>query len=273
VPGPIPRLFLGTYKLLGDDALRGVASALRAGYRALDCAEFYGNQQTIGAALKSCCTVDRSALFVCSKVWNASLGRVEASVRDSLAALGLEYLDLALVHWPVPDKHVRAYADLVALQRRGLVRFVGVSNYNMADLEALERAGLPAPAVNQIELSPLLYHRELVDYMRARGIVPMAYRTLFKGSGDKLAHPVLANVARKHGRTAGQVSSRWAIQACGAIVLPKSADADRQEENAGALDFALDVDDVHALSALTKPEDLAAWWDAASGTYAKGVAW
>jgi len=271
-PGSIPRLFLGTYKLMGDDAVRGVASALRAGYRALDCAEFYGNQQAIGAALKGC-AVDRSALFVCSKVWNASLGRVEASVRDSLAALGLDYLDLALVHWPVRDRHVHAYADLVALQRRGLVRLVGVSNYKVADLEALERAGLPAPAVNQIELSPLLYHRELVDYMRAHGIVPMAYRTLFKGSGDKLAHPVLAVVARKHGRTAGQVSNRWAIQACGAIVLPKSADAGRQEENAGAFDFALDADDVYALSALTKPEDLAAWWESEGGTYAKGVGW
>lgn len=192
-----------------------VASALEVGYRMLDCAQFYGNEAEIGKAI-SAAECSRDELYVVSKVWNDKIHAGPAAVRAqllrTLADLQVEQLDLYLVHWPVPGKHVDAYVELQALQAEGLIKSIGVSNYTIEDFEELmadERVSV-TPAINQIEINPFLYRRATIEYFEQRGVKMQSYRAL--GNGKVFDHPTLVPIAEKHGKSTAQVLGRWCVQ-------------------------------------------------------------
>ena len=241
----------GQQKASAKDIVR---QSLEIGYRFLDCAEFYGNEASVGEAIISS-GVPRADLFLASKVWSDTLfaGRaaIRAQVDKTLTDLQTDYLDLYLVHWPVPGKHVLAYKHLEELRMEGKIRSIGVSNYTVEDYEELmEHASVP-PAINQIECNPFLYRKSTIDYFQSRGVAIQAYRSLFAGRGKSaMQDPVVLAAASAHGKTAAQVLGRWAVQK-GLIYIPKSEKVERMLENADVFDWALNPDEVATLDSLT----------------------
>ena len=230
-----------------------VGAALDLGYRMLDMAEFYGNETEVGAAIAAS-KLPRGDLYLASKCWTTTMHAgpraVRGQVERTLASLGTDYLDLYLLHWPVPGFHVDAYRELQRCQREGLVRSIGVSNYTIEDAEELAHAdGVHVtPAINQIEVNPLLYRRNTVEYFQGRGIVVQAYRALCDGKA--FDNSVVCDIGRKHGRRPAQILGRWSLQK-GLVYLPKSVNPARMQENMQVFDFELDGSDVSRLDALT----------------------
>ena len=238
-----------------------VKDALDVGYRFLDCAQFYGNEVQVGEAIKTS-KVPRKDLYLASKCWSDAIyegpAAVRAQVERSLRDLGTEYLDLYLVHWPVPGKHVAAYLELEKCRAEGLVKSIGVSNYAVEDVEELLEKASIVPAVNQIECNPFLYRRETLNYLEKKGIKVQAYRAL--RDGKAFDDPTINAVAAKHGATPARVLGAWCV-AKGAIYMPKSTKRERMVENANVFQLAaaLDADDFSRLDALTTPEAIAAY--------------
>ncbi|KAJ1622694.1 NADP-dependent oxidoreductase domain-containing protein [Pavlovales sp. CCMP2436] len=235
----------------GPSARDCVRQALDVGYRFLDCAQFYGNEAQVGAAICES-GVPRDELYLASKVWtdNIFAGReaVRAQVVKTLMDLGVESLDLYCVHWPVPGKHVDAYLELEACQREGLIRSLGISNYALEDyLELMQKATIK-PVVNQIEVNPFLYRRRTLAAFEAEGVKIQAYRAL--RDGKAFGDPVVAGIAAAHGRSPAQVLGRWCVQK-GCIYIPKSVKRQRMIENAQVFDFALSDAEMTALDGLT----------------------
>lgn len=254
----IPRVGLGVFRTPGGGATRAaVEAALAAGYRHVDTASVYGNEQEVGEALRAS-GLRRDELFVTTKLWNADQGRDAArrAFDASLARLGLDAVDLYLLHWPVPGLRLESWRALEALHAEGRARAIGVSNFMVRHLEELAAAAATPPAVNQIEVSPFHQQREVRAWCRAHGVVVEAYSPLTKGL--RLGHPVVAEVARAAGATPAQVLLRWGLQR-GLVVLPKSARPERLRENLAALDGALDEAALQRLDGLD--EGLATGWD------------
>jgi 2,5-diketo-D-gluconate reductase A len=256
--GRIPQLGLGTWPLDDDGAEKAVATAVEAGYRLVDTAENYGNERGVGRGLRSS-GVPREELFVTTKFnrrWHSVDGAREAFER-SAERLGVDYLDLLLVHWPNPDqgRYVQAFEGIVALLREGLVRAAGTSNFTPAQLqEAIDATGV-TPDVNQIQLNPYVAQVPWREFAAGRGIVVEGYSPLWRGR-DLLDEPVVAEAARAHGKTPGQIVLRWHVQ-LGVVPVPKSADPQRQAENLAVFGFALTDDEMAALSALDRGSELA----------------
>jgi diketogulonate reductase-like aldo/keto reductase len=256
----IPQLGLGVWQSPRGDATRNsVAIALRAGYRHVDTARIYGNESDVGDGVRDG-GVPREEVFVTTKLWNADQGYDAAlSAFDaSLKRLGLQYVDLYLLHWPVAGKRLDSWRALERLHEEKRARAIGVSNFLRPHLEELLAHARVAPAVNQIELSPFLQRREAVDHCRANGIVVEAYSPLTHG--QRLGHPVVVAEGARVGRTPAQVLLRWGIQK-GFVVLPKSTREARIRENAALFDFVLDADAMARLDALE--EGLVTGWDPA----------
>mmetsp|Transcript_27407 Transcript_27407/g.63672 ORF Transcript_27407/g.63672 Transcript_27407/m.63672 type:complete len:367 (+) Transcript_27407:44-1144(+) len=237
-----------------------VGEALAAGYRFLDCAQFYGNEGEVGKAIEDS-QVPREDLFLASKVWNDKIyegaAAVRAQVEKTLADLQTEYLDLYLVHWPVPGgKHVEAYLELEKLQAQGKVRSIGVSNYAVEDLEELMAACSVPPAINQIEVNPFLYRKNTIDFCQQKGIQMQSYRSL--RDGKAFADPTVADLATKYNRSPAQVLGRWCLQK-NIIYIPKSVKRERMEENKAVLDFEITSEDMARLDALTTAATLQAF--------------
>lgn len=254
----IPRVGLGVFQAARGEETRGaVREALRLGYRHVDTARIYGNEQDVGAALKES-GVPRAEVFVTTKLWNADQG-YDAALRAfdaSLARLGLQQLDLYLLHWPVPGKRLESWRALERLLEEKRVRAIGVSNFMVSHLEELLGRAKVVPAVNQIELSPFLQQREVRACCEQHGIAVEAYSPLTRGA--RLRHPVVVSVARHVARTPAQVLLRWGLQH-GLIVLPKSTHANRIAENLALFDFELPAADMSQLDALE--EGLVTGWD------------
>eukprot|EP00941_MAST-03F_sp_MAST-3F-sp1_P004752 g4752.t1 len=238
-----------------------ISNALLSGYRLLDCARFYGNEKSVGDAIRLS-GIPRSELFLSGKVWNDAIETGPEAVKEqvyaSLSDLQVTYLDLCLVHWPVPGKHVKAYKALIELQREGKIRSLGISNYTIEDYEELmaeltseEKEVLPC--VLQIEVNPFLHRKKTLDYFRRQGVQIQAYRSLRQGK--ELLHPSVLAVAQKHKKTAAQVLERWCIDQKIAII-PKSTKRSRMDENASIFDFKLDDDDFKKLDGLTTVSNL-----------------
>ncbi|MGW0748829.1 aldo/keto reductase [Streptomyces sp. NPDC002587] len=250
----MPQLGFGVWQVPDAEAERTVGAALEAGYRSIDTAAVYGNEAGTGKALAAS-GVARGELFVTTKLWNGpshtwGRGKVLRAFDDSLGRLGLDYVDLYLIHWPRPmrDDFVSIWKTFEEIAASGRAKAVGVSNFRPADLERLAAASTLVPAVNQIELHPLFPQGELRALHAQRGIATEAWSPLGQGK-ELLTLPTVAGIAAKHGRSAAQVVLRWHLQH-GNIVIPKSVTPARIRENADVFGFGLDAADVAALDAL-----------------------
>lgn len=248
----IPQVGLGTWPL--DDAAveQAVIAAAGLGYRHVDTAVKYGNEVGVGRGIAGS-GVARADWFVTTKLDGEYQGndRARAGLEGSLERLGLDYVDLLLIHWPLPGRNefVSTWETFIRLREEGMARAIGVSNFKPAHLDALIGATGVVPAVNQIQLSPAITRREQREYDARHGILTESWSPLGGGTGDLLSSPVLAELAQKHDRTPGQIVLRWHVQN-GLVVIPKSADPGRMAANLAIFDFALDADDLHALDAL-----------------------
>lgn len=256
----IPQVGLGVWQAAAGESTReAVTAALRFGYRHVDTARVYRNEADVGAAIRDS-GIPRADIFVTTKLWNDDHG-YDSTLRaydKSLERLGLDYVDLYLIHWPVAGKRLDTWRAFEHLFEQKRVRAIGVSNYLVRHLEELLPRATQIPAVNQIELSPFLQRRETCALCVKHDIVLEAYSPLTRGK--RLGHPVIRAVATEVGRTPAQVMLRWGIQH-GFVVLPKSVRTERITENGSIFDFTLDAQKLQRLDALD--ENLATGWDPA----------
>ena len=256
----LPLLGLGVWQVPdGRTCENAVRLALELGYRHIDTAQAYGNEASVGKALRDS-GVPRDEVFITTKFYPGRKDPV-AEAEQSLRRLGVDQVDLYLVHWPQGGP-VWAWPGLERARERGLTRSIGVSNFSAADLDQVIAAGSVTPAVNQIQFSAMEYRSGLVDACRRHGIVPEAYSPL--GTGRHLKNRRVTEIAARAGRTPAQVLLRWCVQR-GIPVIPKSTHRDRIAENSQVFDFALSDDDMAALDALdhTHGTDRAlesTWW-------------
>lgn len=247
----MPQLGFGVWQIEDDQAFTAVGQALEAGYRSIDTAAIYGNEEGTGKALAAS-GLAREELFVTTKLWNGDQGH-DATLRafdSSLTKLGLEYVDLYLIHWPLPsrDTYVDTYKALEKIHADGRAKAIGVSNFLPGHLERLLGETSVVPAVNQIELHPQFQQAESRALHARHDIVTEAWSPLGQGKG-LLEHATLAELAAKHGRTPAQVVLRWHLQ-LGNVVIPKSVTPSRIAENIDVFDFELDDADLATLAAL-----------------------
>jgi methylglyoxal/glyoxal reductase len=247
----MPWFGLGVWQMNELETREMVTAAIELGYRSIDTARLYANEAAVGEAIRSS-GVRREDIFVTTKVWNDDIrrGRIAAAFEESLRRLGLEYVDLFLLHWPIAGKLSAAWKDLERVYKSGRVRAIGVSNYMVPHLEELLAQAEIVPAINQIEYHPYLQSRGLANYCKTRGIRLEAWSPLMQG-GAILRDPALNAIARRHGKTVAQVVLRWDLQS-GVITIPKSSRRERLIENSDIYDFALSEEDMAAISGLER---------------------
>ena len=248
----IPQVGYGVFKVPADDTRRAVLEAFELGYRHIDTAAIYGNEEGVGAAIAES-GIPRDELFITTKLWNDRHDGDEprAALGESLDKLGLDAVDLYLVHWPTParDNYVHAWERLIDLCEQGLTRSIGVSNFLVPHLERIIAETGVAPVLDQIELHPAYQQREVVEWALARGIRIEAWGPLGQGKYDLFSVPAVADAAAAHGKTPAQVVLRWHLDK-GNIVFPKSVRRDRLAENIDIVDFALTDDEIAAIDAI-----------------------
>ena len=250
----IPQLGLGVWQVEPGITARVVRDGIAAGYRLIDTAEGYNNEAGVGEAIRTA-GVPRNELFITSKLRNGGHARDAAlkSFDGTMKALGIEQLDLFLIHWPVPSqgKYVEAWKTLVELQQQGRIRSIGVSNFNQDHLERIIKETGVTPVVNQVELHPAFQQRDKRDFHREHDIKIESYSPL--GSGRSLDDKRIAAIGEKHGKSIAQVILRWHLQE-GLIVIPKSTHKERIVENFDVFGFELDADDLDKIRSLDKGE-------------------
>lgn len=245
----VPALGLGTYRLTGREAVKTIAKAIELGYRHLDTAQFYHNEAEVGEGVRVS-GLPREDFFITTKVWpdNLHASRFLPSVEESLRLLKMERVDLLLIHWPHATLPLEHYLEqLMQAREKGYARFVGVSNFNIGQLERSLEFGVPV-FTNQVEFHPLLDQRKLLSWMQERRIALTAYCPL--GQGQAVRHPRVVELARRYQKTPAQIILRWMMQLDGVMAIPKSADPQRLAENLAVFDFELAQADMDRLSAL-----------------------
>ena len=246
----MPQIGFGVFRIPDDQTERVVLEAIESGYRSIDTASLYGNEVGVGRAIAAC-GLPREELFVTTKLWNDDQGRERASAafESSVNRLGLDHVDLYLIHWPKPsrDLYVQTWQALEKLYADGRVRAIGVSNFQMTHLDRIIAQTDVTPAVNQIELHPSLQQEHLRRYDHEHGITTVAWSPL--GQAESIKDPVIGAIARRHDRTPAQVILRWHLQ-LGNVVIPETTHAARMRENLGILDFTLDDEDLAAIRGL-----------------------
>jgi 2,5-diketo-D-gluconate reductase A len=249
----IPQLGFGVWQVPEDEVVAAVRTALEVGYRSIDTAAAYRNEEGTGRAIAES-GIDRDQVFVTTKLWNSEQGydSTLAAFDESVKKLGLEYVDLYLIHWPSPhrDKYVETWKAFERLLADGRVRSIGVSNFQQAHLQRLFDETDIVPALNQIELHPNLQQQPLREFHAQHGILTEAWSPLASG-GDVLTDPAIAKLAEKYGKTPAQVILRWHLQ-LGNVVIPKSVTPSRIKENFELFDFELTADDLAAFAPLEK---------------------
>lgn len=244
----MPVLGFGTAGIHGGACVAAVREALRIGYRLVDTASAYGNESEVGAAVRES-GVPRDEVFVTTKVRNGDQGHAStlAACAQSLENLRMDYVDLYLVHWPVPDKRLETWRALVELLETGKARSIGVSNFMVGHIEELLSGSPVPPSVNQIELSPFLRQADAVAFCREKGIQVEAYSPLTRG--HRLKDRTIGAIARDLGRTPAQILIRWSLQK-GFVAIPKSERSERIRENADVFDWELPAETMDRLDAL-----------------------
>ncbi|MFE6997617.1 aldo/keto reductase [Microbacterium sp. NPDC057659] len=248
----IPQLGYGVFKVDPAETERAVSEALEIGYRHIDTAAIYGNEEGVGAAIAKS-GVPRDELFITTKLWNDRHDGDEpdAAIAESLEKLGLDHVDLYLVHWPTParNNHVHAWEKLIGIRDQGLATSIGVSNFLVPHLDDIVNATGVTPAVDQIELHPAYQQREVTDWAAAHGVQVEAWGPLGQGKYDLFGTPAVADAATATGKTPAQVVLRWHLQK-GNIVFPKSVHAERLRENIDVFDFELSDAQIAAIDAI-----------------------
>jgi len=267
------QLALGLYNVPRANVRTVIDAALEAGLRNFDFASFYNNEAECGAALRAWLAQghDRSELFITTKVWTTDLGSASDALRSaeiSIDELGLGPVDLVMVHWPMPGRHVDAYVGLEELVRSGKAKALGISNYSPNDYEELMKSAAVQPQVNTFENNPMLYRKEWVDYFQKKGLAVMAYKPLQR-SGPVLACDAVATIADRSQKSPAQVCLRWNVQK-GNVITFKSNDPSRIRENVDIFDFELSPEEMSSLDALTtdavRAEAHGHWEQRRSGT-------
>ncbi len=243
----MPWLGLGTWKLAGKEAENAVMHALKAGYRHIDTASIYENEEAVGKAVKKS-GISRKDIFLTTKLWNDDHKNVEKAFEASLRRLGTEYIDLYLMHWPVEKVRNETWRRMEKLLGTRC-RAVGVSNFTIKHLEQLMQESEIVPAVNQVEFSAFLYEEELLKFCKSHKIQLEAYSPLTRGK--KLDDLKLKAIAQKYGKTPAQILIHWVLQR-GVVAIPKSSSEQRIEENADIFDFSLKESDMKALDSLSQ---------------------
>jgi 2,5-diketo-D-gluconate reductase A len=249
----IPQLGLGVWQVPQDITARVVKDGIESGYRMIDTAEGYQNEEGVGRAINGA-GVPRTDLWITSKLRSGAHERDVAlrAFDETMRKLGLDQIDMFLIHWPVParDKYTEAWKTLVELRDQGRIRSIGVSNFNQDHLERIIGETGVTPAVNQIELHPRYQQRDKRDDLKAKGIALQSYSPL--GSGSMLKDPTIAAIAQKHGKSTAQVMIRWQLDQ-GIIVIPKSNKTERIKQNFDVFGFTLDDEDKRRIDALDDP--------------------
>lgn len=244
----MPAIGLGLWRVSDEEAERIVCQGVEEGYRLLDTAAFYGNETGVGQGIRSC-GLPREQLFVTTKVWNDRHGYDEtlAAFEESMEKLGLEYLDLYLIHWPVAnsEKYLDSWRAFIKLRESGRVKSIGVSNFLVRHVEKLVEVSQVAPVVNQIEYHPYFQQKEVEDANRRHCILTEAWAPL--GRGKPFTDPVVTRLAEKYGKTPSQIILRWQVEEK-RVPIPKSAHAERMRENMAVFDFSLTSEEVGELS-------------------------
>ncbi|MFG0678750.1 aldo/keto reductase [Delftia sp. WSY_7] len=250
----IPQVGLGVWQTPQEATAQAVVAAFKAGYRHIDTAAVYENEAGVGDGIKEA-GIPRSDIFITTKLWNSEQG-ADSTLKafdTSMAKLGLEYLDLYLIHWPSParKKYVETWKAFKRLQNEGRIRSIGVSNFEPEHLtRIIDETGV-VPVLNQVELHPQFQQRELRAFHERHGIVTQAWSPL--GQGRLLRNPSIEAIAKKHSKTAAQVIVRWHIELSN-VVIPKSVNPTRIAENFDVFDFALDEDDLTVIAGLDKSD-------------------
>jgi 2,5-diketo-D-gluconate reductase B len=248
----LPRLGLGTYRMQGDACRTAVESALGIGYRHIDTAEMYGNEEAIGAAIASS-KVARKDLHVTTKVWNENLApdAMRKAFESSLKKLRLDHIDLYLVHWPAPRMNLpKMFETLLKLKEEGRTRAIGVANFNIALLKTVVEEIKAPIACNQVEYHVMLDQTPLRKYLKAKSIPLVAYCPLAQGRAA--SDETLMAIGRKHGASAAQVALKWLLDQDGVAAIPKASRAESQQANLDALNVGLDDEDLQAIASLPK---------------------
>ena len=248
----IPQLGLGVFKVDDDVCEQIVLDALEVGYRHIDTAMIYRNEAAVGRAIASS-GIARDELFVTTKLWNSDQGATATpeALATSLELLGLEYVDLYLIHWPAPlrDEYVASWLALEELHQQGLARAIGVSNFEPEHLERVLEEGSIVPAINQVELHPAFQQRKLRGFQEPLGIITEAWGPLGQGKYELSELPGLTEIAQAHGKSIQQIVLRWHLQE-GVVVFPKTVRKERMIENLSVFDFELSPEEMTALATM-----------------------
>ncbi|WHX48396.1 aldo/keto reductase [Paenibacillus woosongensis] len=249
----MPWLGLGVYKMSeGQEVIASIEAAIRNGYRSIDTAALYQNEEGVGQAIKAS-GISREELFITTKVWNSDQG-YDSTLKAfdaSMSKLGLDYLDLYLIHWPVKGKYKETWKALEQLHKDGRVRSIGVSNFQVHHLEDLLADAVVRPVVNQVELHPLLSQVELREYCKSQGIQIEAWSPL--AQGKLLDNELLKAIGAKYGKSTAQVIIRWDLQH-GIVTIPKSSNPERIVENANVFDFELTAEEMKQIDGLNQDQ-------------------
>ncbi len=243
----MPVLGLGTWQARGNDVVEALLDALKVGYRLIDTAYMYNNEKDVGKAIKKS-GLDRKNIFITTKIWETQHADPEAAIEGSLKTLGLDYIDLYLIHWP-EEERLATWKMFEKFKNQGLCKSIGVSNFTIRHIKELLKDSKTVPAVNQVEFNPFLYQKELLEFCKSSGILLEAYCPLSRGK--TLSDSAIVGIAKKYKKSPAQIMLRWAVQHS-VVPIPKSVTKSRIEENADIFDFEISKTDMNLLDGLNR---------------------